>query len=267
MEQSSRPIGVFDSGIGGLTAVSELKRILPNEDIVYLGDTARVPYGTKSRETILRYASQDLEFLKRFDVKFTIAACGTVSSVMAGESLFGGLCTGVILPAVAKACSATKNKKIGVIATVASVRSGSYERLIKQRSPEVKVYSKACPMFVPLVENGYTYPGCEPTALIAREYLEPLRDEEIDTLILGCTHYPLLSEIISEVMGEGVTLISSGAEAADYAKKYLQENDLLKKEDAPGRLRFFCTDSPELFRENAARFIDIGGATVERCDL
>lgn len=267
MEKSCRPIGVFDSGIGGLTTVRELRKILPDEDIVYLGDTARVPYGTKSRETILNYAAQDFDFLKRFNVKFTIVACGTVSSVMAGGSVFGDLCTGVILPSVEAARISTKNKKIGVIATAASIRIGSYERLLKQQMPEASVYSKACPMFVPLVENGYTARGCVPAETIAREYLEPLKNKGIDTLILGCTHYPLLYDIISDIMGSGVKLISSGAEAAEYAKRVLAEKGILSPKKEAGSLKLYCTDSPELFRENAAHFIDIGGAEVERCSV
>ena len=266
MSIHNRPIGVFDSGIGGLTAVMELQKILPNEDIIYLGDTARVPYGTKSRETILRYAAQDFEFLKNLGVKFTIAACGTVSSVMVGENSFENeMCTGVIIPAVEAACRATANKRVGVIATGASIRSGNYERLIKEAMPDAKVFSKACPMFVPLVENGYTDKNCEPTVAFAREYLEPLKAEGIDVLILGCTHYPLLSQVISDVVGEGVTLISSGAEAARHAKEILEQNGLLSDSQEQGSIRLYCTDSPELFRENAEHFIDLNGITVERC--
>lgn len=264
----NRPIGVFDSGLGGLTAVSELKKVLPNEDIIYLGDTARIPYGTKSRETVLRYAVQDYEFLKKFDVKFLIVACGTASSVMLGESVFDPrLCTGVIAPAADAAVKSTKSGKIGVIATGASIKIGGYERLILEKMPEAKVYSKACPMFVPLVENGYTSPDCGATMSFAREYLEPLRDEGIDTLILGCTHYPLLSDVIKKVVGEDVRLISSGAEAAVYAKRELEKSGLLTDRSDSGGIKMFCTDSPELFRENAAHFIALDGITVERCEV
>lgn len=264
----NRPIGVFDSGLGGLTTVSELRKILPHEDIIYLGDTARVPYGTKSRETVLKYAEQDFGFLSRLGVKFTIAACGTVSSVKVGEDSFDAdLCTGVIIPAVKAACRATLNKRIGVIATSASIRSKSYERLIKYVMPEAKVFSKACPMFVPLVENGYVSRDCEPTAAFAREYLSPLKDEGIDVLILGCTHYPLLSDVISDVVGGGVKLISSGAEAARCAKMLLEQKGLLCEGKSAGKMKLYCTDSPELFKENASRFIDISGATVERCSV
>ena len=265
MITNSSPLGVFDSGVGGLTALAELRKLLPNEDIIYLGDTARVPYGTRSRETILKYAEQDLAFLKRRSVKFAIAACGTVSSVMVGENAFSDdMCTGVILPAVQAACAATKNKKIGVIATGASIRSGNYERLIRASLPDAEVISKACPMFVPLVENGYISRGCEPTVAIAREYLEPMKERGIDTLILGCTHYPLLSDIISDVVGGDVTLISSGAEAARFTKELLTKNGLLSDSKEPGKVTLYCTDSEELFRENVAHFFDLNGIKVER---
>lgn len=268
MNINNRPIGVFDSGIGGLTAVSELRKILPNEDIIYLGDTARVPYGTRSRETILRYAAQDFGFLKRLGVKFTIAACGTVSSVIVGENSFDDdLSTGVIVPAVEAACRATKNKRIGVIATGASIRSGNYEKLIKEVLPGAEVFSKACPMFVPLVENGYTDQNRGPTVPFAKEYLDPLKAEDIDVLILGCTHYPLLSQVIADVVGGGVTLISSGAEAARYAKTLLEKKGILSDKKDIGKVKLYCTDSPKLFRENAAHFIDLEGITVERCSI
>lgn len=268
MENNNRPVGVFDSGLGGLTTVRELRAILPNEDIIYLGDTARVPYGTRSRETILRYAHQDLSFLERFGVKFTIVACGTVSSVIVGESSFSkSHCTGVIEPAVNAAVRSTKNGRIGVIATGASVRSQSYEKLIRSAMPEAEVYSKACPMFVPLVENGYTSPESVPTLAIAREYLEPLAESGIDVLILGCTHYPLLADVIKKVIGDGVKLISSGAEAAKAAKLRMETMGLLSSAASPGSIRMFCTDSPELFRENARHFIDTSGISVDRCSV
>lgn len=268
MDINDRPVGVFDSGMGGLTAVHELQKILPHEDIIYLGDTARLPYGTKSRETILRYAAQDFAFLKRLDVKYIIAACGTVSSVIAADSSFKDrMCTGVIEPTVAAAVEATKNKKIGVIATSASVRSQSYEKLIKLAMPEAEVYSKACPMFVPLVENGFTAADCEPTVYFAKKYLEPLRDIGVDVLILGCTHYPLLADVITSVVGKNVRLISSGAEAARRAKDVLCQSGLLSSRTAPGNIKLYCTDSPELFKECAENFLNIDGTEVNRCSV
>ncbi len=262
-------IGVFDSGIGGLTAVKELSRLLPNENIIYLGDTARVPYGTRGKDTIIRYASEDMAFLRCCNVKLMIAACGTVSSV-AGELIED--CdipaTGVILPAVKCAVESTKNGRIGIIGTSATVKSGSYERLIKELMPSASVYAKACPMFVPLVENGYIGIDCEPTKIIAREYLEPLKAAGIDTLILGCTHYPLLTDIIAQIMGEGCRLISSGGEAGKYAKKLLEEKGLLSDSDEKGTITLCCTDSEELFKQNAKNFLeDIDNITVKTVKL
>ncbi len=255
MDHSSA-IGVFDSGIGGLTAVKELSSLLPNEDIIYLGDTARVPYGTRGRDTIIRYAKEDIGFLLSQDVKMIIAACGTVSSV-AGEVIenCGRLATGVILPAVTAAVSATKNGKIGIIGTPATVNSRSYERLINSLCPEAQVYAAPCPMFVPLVENGYIGDDCEPTKIIAREYLTPLKEKGVDTLILGCTHYPLISHIISDIMGD-CTLISSGGEAGRHAKKLLEERGLLSDRSEKGSITLCCTDSIELFEKNAEKFLD-----------
>ncbi len=269
MTDRNSAIGVFDSGIGGLTAVKELAKLLPNENIVYLGDTARVPYGSKSRETIYKYASQDIKFLQSHNVKMYIAACGTVSSVLADESGFcDGLYTGVIRPAVDAACKATVNKKIGVLGTSATIRSRSYERLIKERLPECEVYSKACPMFVPLVENGYIELDCAPTVEIAREYLLPLKEAGVDTLILGCTHYPLLTDIIADIMGEGVALISSGGEAGKFAMQVLKEKGLLCDRTEQGSIQLYCTDSAELFEENAEHFLTgLDNITIKTCNL
>ncbi len=269
MTDRNSAIGVFDSGIGGLTAVKELARILPNENIIYLGDTARVPYGSKSRETIYKYAAQDVKFLQSHNVKMFIAACGTVSSVLADDKSFcEGLYTGVIVPAVNAACKVTKNRKIGVIGTSATVRSRSYERMIKEIMPDCEVYSKACPMFVPLVENGYIEKGCAPTEEIAREYLLPLKKAGVDTLILGCTHYPLLADIISEIMGEGVTLVSSGGEAGKFAMELLKNKGLLSDRCAKGRIELYCTDSAELFEENAQHFLSgLDNVTIKSCSL
>lgn len=262
-------IGVFDSGVGGLTAVKELAKILPNEDIIYLGDTARVPYGSRSEETIIKYTNDDISFLRSHDVKMIVAACGTVSSV--SKDCLDGLdlpATGVIAPAVRAACALSKNKKIGVIGTPATVRSRSYETLIHKISPDATVYSTACPMFVPLVENGYLGTDCKPTELIAREYLEPLKAKDIDTLILGCTHYPLISDVIGLVMGDGVTLVSSGREAGKYTKEILEANNLFTDRKGKGKISLYCTDSAELFLKNAKQFLTgLDGFTVDSVTL
>lgn len=249
-------IGVFDSGMGGLTAVKELNRLLPNENIIYLGDTARVPYGSRSRETVMRYARQDAEFLRKHKIKMIIAACGTVSSVVGTKPFIEDMpFTGVILPAAQAACAATKNGRIGVIGTPATIRSGSYAKAIKSVNPHVSVIGNSCPLFVHLVENGYTDKDNKITRLAAEEYLEPIKAENVDTLILGCTHYPVIKDIISDVMGEKVTLISSGMEAAKYAHSCLFERDLLSDRTEMGKNIFYVSDSTELFKENAENFL------------
>ena len=208
-------IGVFDSGIGGLTAVKELNKLLPNENIIYFGDTARVPYGSRSRETVMKYARQDVEFLRKHKIKMIIAACGTVSSVIGTKPLVDDMpFTGVILPAVQAACSATKNGRIGVIGTPATIKSGSFGKAVKSINSHIFVVGNPCPLFVHLVENGYTDRNNKITRLVAEEYLAPIKAEGVDTLILGCTHYPVIKDIISDIMGNDITLISPGAEAA-----------------------------------------------------
>ncbi|MBR1862765.1 MAG: glutamate racemase [Ruminococcus sp.] len=266
-------IGVFDSGVGGLTCVKELRRLLPNENIVYLGDTARVPYGTRSKETIARYTKEDMEFLRSHDVKMILVACGTASSVIMSDPEFrdhstGPAYSGVVLPAAHAACAATRNNKIGVIATGATIKSGSYGKVIRSINHNMRVVGKACPMFVPLVENGYTDKDCPPTRYFAEEYLECMKQEGVDTLILGCTHYPHLAELISDIMGSGVTLISSSAELAKLALKDLTFADELSDRQEPGSLELYCTDSTELFSENVERFLGSGiNAKIEKCSL
>ena len=211
-----RPIGVFDSGLGGLTTVRELCRLLPEEDIVYFGDTGRVPYGSRSRETIVKYARQDVAFLRTFDLKTIVIACGTVSTtaldVLAAENPIPVL--GVVAPAARAAARATRSGSIGLIGTQASIRSGAYERLIRAENPAARVLAQPCPLFVPLVENGRFRPGDVVIETVAAEYLAPLREAGVDTLVLGCTHYPLLEKVIGAYMGPEVRLINSGAEGA-----------------------------------------------------
>lgn len=251
-----RPIGVFDSGLGGLTAVREIRSILPSENIIYFGDTSRVPYGGRSAEILLRYARQDVRFLRTFDVKALLVACGTVSTnalpVLAAESDIPIL--GVVEPACAAAAQVTRNKKVGLIATAASVRSGAYERCLSALDSDIQVYAKACPLFVPLVENGRFRPGDTVIETVAAEYLAPLRATGIDTLILGCTHYPLLSEIIASIMGSGVTLVDSGAAAAQALRRELDGRGLLSQR-AQGELTLYASDRPEDFGVLAGQFL------------
>lgn len=265
-------IGVFDSGVGGLTCVEELVRLMPHENIVYLGDTARVPYGTRSRETILKYTRQDIAFMEQHNVKMALIACGTVSSVIMNNPVFDGTgikeYSGVVIPAAHAACAATKNKRIGIIATSATVKSGSYGKVIRGIDPEIKVVGKACPLFVPLVENGYTSPENPAVRFFAEEYLECMKREGVDTLILGCTHYPHLKEVISQVMGDDVTLISSGAELAKYALKTMTFDSTLADRSESGTVELYCTDSEELFAENVERFLGKNiNAKISKCNL
>lgn len=252
-----RPIGVFDSGLGGLTAVKSLRQILPEENLIYFGDTARVPYGGRARDTILKYARQDVRFLRSFDLKAILIACGTVSTtsldtLKAENSL---PIVGVVEPTCRRAVSVTKNRKVGLIATLASVRSGAYEAELHRLDPSVEVTGKACPLLVPLVENGRIHPGDVVIETVAREYLEPLRETGIDTLILGCTHYPLLSEIIGNILGPGVTLVSAGEESAFELKRMLKTSGTRADEGRQGDAEFYVSDRVEDFERIASLFL------------
>lgn len=252
----NRPIGVFDSGIGGLTAVRALRELLPNESIVYFGDVARVPYGTRSRETIIKYTAQDIRFLFSHDVKMVIAACGTASSNFPSEQAKALTVpfTGVVLPAAQAACAATKTGKIGVIGTSATIRSGAYGKAVRSVRADAVVMGNACPLFVPLVENGYTARDSAMTILAAKQYLAPFLGK-VDTLILGCTHYSVITEIIADIVGDSVTLIDAGATAARHAQTLLTAGNLLADGEQQGEDSYFVSDSPEDFRENARLYL------------
>lgn len=253
----NRPIGVFDSGVGGLTAVKELTALLPHEDIVYFGDTGRVPYGSRSRETIIRYAKQDIDFLLSHDVKLIVAACGTVSSTLpasAGSALPVPY-MGVIQAAAQAACALSQGGRIGVIGTKATIRNNAYGKAIRGVRPEVRVFGNACPLFVPLVENGH-FSEKDPIARAAAEYyLTTLKRERIDTLILGCTHYPLLHGLISAFFDYQVTLVDPGREIARAVQTYLTVHGLLNGQTQPGSHRYYMTDSAEDFCEVASVFL------------
>ena len=256
----NKDIGVFDSGLGGLTAVRELNKVMPGENIIYFGDTGRVPYGNRSRETIIRYTKEDIEFLVKQDIKLIIAACGTASSVALPylKDEFNVKIMGVLESACVTAVKTTKNGKIGVIGTAGTIKSGKYEEIIKAISPELEVFSTPCPMFVPLVENGYA--DSQAARLIAKDYLAALKKENVDTLILGCTHYPLLKGVISDIMGEGVKLLSPGELTALSAKEYLFKNNLLSDRTEGGKNEFYVSDSVENFAQLGSTFLgsDIG---------
>lgn len=267
---NTAPIGVFDSGLGGLTAVRELRRILPGEDIVYFGDTGRVPYGTKGREVIINYAKQDIALLLEKGVKYIVAACGTVSSTLPfsiAANLPVGF-TGIVPATVAAAVSATKNHKIGVIGTEATIHSNSFQTAIAAINPAIQVYASACPLFVPLVENGH-YEVTDPLVQItAKEYLAPLQSAGIDTLILGCTHYPLLQAALQQVMGAGVTLINSGREAALALQSTLATQGLLSTKQTGGHAAYYVTDDPARFNKLASVFLGQAAiGSVEWADI
>ncbi len=257
-----RPIGVFDSGLGGLTAVRELRAVLPGEDIVYFGDTGRVPYGSRGEEVITRYAREDAAYLLEQGVKAVICACGTVSSV-AGEALAAAMdCpfVEVVTPAARAACAATRNRRIGVIATAATIRSGKFPAAVARFLPEAEVFPKACPLFVPLVEDGHIAPGDPLASPAVPYYLRELRDWGMDTLILGCTHYPLLAPLIRDYLGPEVALVSAGREAALAAADLLRERGLLSGREEGGGCRYCVTDAAGSFPQVAEVFL---GAPVE----
>ena len=253
----ARPIGVFDSGLGGLTAVHSLWKILPEENLIYFGDTARVPYGGRSKETILKYARQDVRFLRSFDLKAILIACGTVTTTSLDtlQTENDLPIVGVVEPTCRRALLVTKTKKVGMIATLASVRSGAYEATLRRLDPTVEVICKPCPLFVPLVENGRFRRGDIVIETVAREYLEPLKETGIDTLILGCTHYPLLAEIIGDIMGPGVTLVSAGEESAFELKRMLKADGLRADESRQGESEFYVSDRAEDFENIASVFL------------
>ena len=265
-EALRRPIGVFDSGIGGLTVVRALLERLPHENIVYFGDTARVPYGPKSSQVVREYAAQDTEFLVRHDVKMIVVACNTVSSVALDvvQKHAKVPVVGVILPGAEAAVSATKKKNIGVIGTVGTIASNAYTNAIRQLDASVEVTGQACPLFVPLAEEGWM--DHKATELIAKEYLFPLKLRKIDTLVLGCTHYPILRGVIAQVFDNGVRLIDSGEAAAVKVEELLRELHLANPSIHTSNLQFFVSDIPKKFNEVGERFLGARLGRVRRAE-
>ncbi|MBQ8203828.1 MAG: glutamate racemase [Clostridia bacterium] len=249
----NRAIGIFDSGLGGLTVAKEIVKLLPEENIVYFGDTGRVPYGTRSHDTIKKYAAQDERFLLSKDVKIIVAACGTVSSVAGeNEKSLPVPFVEVVSHSVRAAVKATKNKKIGVLATPATIKSGSHKRQILEIMPDAVVVENSANLLVPLVEAGWIDEKDSVVLETVRRYLEPMKEQGVDTLILGCTHFPVLAPVISKVLGEGVTLINMGASTAYAVKELLEKNDALNDGcKAPEKL-FFVSDKTQTFKETAA---------------
>ena len=256
-----RPIGVFDSGLGGLSAVRHLRQLLPQENIIYFGDTGRVPYGTRSRETIRRYTTEDCRFLLDHDVKYIIAACGTVSSV--APDILAELpvpAIGVVSPTAQAAANATSNGKIGILGTSATIRSASFEKALHRINPDIQITATPCPLFVPLVESGWISEN-DPVAIpMVHRYLAAVKEAGVDTLILGCTHFPLLAPIIQKELGDHVTLIDSGRETALLCAQQLEANGSLSDRDT-GVAKYFVSDQPEDFTQVAKVFL---GESVEQ---
>lgn len=248
-------IGVFDSGIGGLTAVSKILEIMPGENVVYLGDTARVPYGTRSNDTILKYTNEDINFLLKYNPKIIIAACGTVSSVALKHINIDIPIIGVAQPAIDKALDITNNGRVGVIGTKGTILSGAYQKGLGDKH----ILSKACPLFVPFVENGRFKKDDILAKMLIKEYLSEFKNLEIDTLILGCTHYPLLSELINEFFGGKVNLINPGEQAALCANNIISKSD-----NKEGNINYFVTDDISSFKKNATIFL---GKDIENVEL
>lgn len=260
---SQAPIGVFDSGIGGTTVVKELMARLPNEKIIYYGDTARVPYGNKSADTIVTYSRQIAKFLLEQGVKAIVVACNTASAI-ALETLKRELpvpVIGVVMPGAKAAAQATKNKKIGVIATRATINSCIYEVYLQKTNPDIEVYKQACPLFVPLVEEGWI--DDEITTQVIHRYIDGLLSKGIDSLVLGCTHYPLLAKKIGEVAGDDVTLVNPAFECARDFRKVLEDNELLCEACEPPIHEFYVSDGPVAFAKFANSILGEGSVLPE----
>jgi len=261
---TSKPIGVFDSGIGGLTVVRALLQRLPQENIVYFGDTARVPYGPKSPQVVREYAEEDTEFLLSKNVKMIVVACNTVSAVALDvvQKRAKIPVVGVIIPGAKSAAAASKKKRVGVIGTIGTISSNAYANAIRQIDASVSVFSRSCPLFVPLVEEGWI--GHKATEMIAKEYLFPFTQEKVDTLVLGCTHYPLLKEVISGALKGSAVLIDSGEAAAVEVEKVLDEHRLKNTSREKPNLQFFVSDIPAKFTEIGERFLGAKMGVVKK---
>ena len=249
-------IGVFDSGIGGLTVLKEIMRILPHEDTIYLGDTARVPYGIKSADTVIRYSLENARFLTKRNIKILVVACNTASAVAlpALRERYSLPIIGVIEPGARKAVKVTKKKRVGVIGTKRTIKSRAYSNSIKGMDPKIEVIGQACPLFVPLAEEGWT--DNDIAYLTAKKYLHGLKDAYIDTLILGCTHYPLLKGVIKEVVGDSVLLVDSAEEMAVEVTRILKVDNLLSTKDKNGFHNFFVTDAPDTLVREGEDFLE-----------
>lgn len=261
--EKNKPIGVFDSGIGGLTVTAELFRFLPEERIIYFGDTGRYPYGVRSQPVIQRFSRQAVRFLLEKGAKLVVVACNTATALALEvlQTEFSVPIIGVVEPGSRAATTASKNRRVGVIGTLGTVRSGSYERTIKRLAPDIQVFSLPCPLFVPLAEEGFA--DHQATMLIAEDYLAPFQEFGVDTLVLGCTHYPLLKKAIGKVMGPGVRLVDSAEETAREVKAALTGLGLVRPDGHP-EPEYYVSDTPEKFVEVGQRFL---GDKIGRAEL
>ena len=263
----NRPIGVFDSGLGGLTVLKEIVTLLPNESVVYFGDSGRAPYGTKSKETVTKYTFQDIRFLLSQDIKMIVIACNTASacSLEHVKHSFDIPIIEVVQPGSNAAVRDTRNKKIGVIGTSATVSSGVYEKAISKLDETIEIISKACPLFVNLVEEGWW--DNDIVFRTAEEYLLAVKNMGVDTLVLGCTHYPLLQGIISRVMGDDVRLVSSALEVARVVRQVVEEKDMLRNEGIKPVYRYYTSDSVVKFEQLGSIILDREIHSAEKVDI
>ncbi|SFE77420.1 glutamate racemase [Peptostreptococcus sp. D1] len=262
-----RPIGVFDSGLGGLTVLKEINRYLPNEDTIYFGDTARVPYGPRSKETIIKYTFQAINFLKSKEVKAIVIACNTATAralVEAKES-YDIPIIGVIDAGARAAVKTTKNKKVGIIGTAGTINSKAYNKAVKSIDKKIQVIGKACPLFVPLVEEGWANKEISSTA--AHMYLDSLIERGVDSLVLGCTHYPILKRTIGEAVGADIKLINPAKETALDLKKKLEDNNLLNTSEKKGSCKYFVSDINEQFSKVAGEFLKRKITDLEKVEI
>lgn len=263
-----RGIGVFDSGLGGLTVLKEIKKILPNENIVYFGDTARVPYGPRSKETIIKYTFQAINFLRTKDVKAIVIACNTATarSLAEAQEKYDIPIIGVIEAGARTAAMTTKNGKVGVIGTEGTIKSRAYNQEIKKINKKIKIYGKACSLFVPIVEEGWA--NTEVARLTAKEYLKDLKEKDVDSIVLGCTHYPILKRTIGEEVGMDVKLVNPARETAYDLKKQLEEKNLMTSREEAGTCEYFVSDINEKFtsiaREFLKRKIEVSKVEIQR---
>lgn len=254
---SNRPVGVFDSGLGGLTVLKEINKILPNENVVYFGDTARVPYGSRSKDTVIQYTFQAINFLISQNVKAIVIACNTATAraLTLSQEKYDIPIIGVIEAGAKTASYTTKNNRVGVIGTQGTINSKAYNIEIAKLNKDIQIIDKACPLFVPIVEEGWY--NSDIAHLTAKRYLKELIEQDIDSLVLGCTHYPLLKNTIREVVGENIELVNPAKETAKDLKKVLQSNNLLKVDNTKSNYKYYVSDIPERFASLASEFLNL----------